>query len=158
MRQPETPGDRGGRDGVGRRHDGAERDGAGPSQPGQDRASDQCDGGGCGKHEPDGEKRDRPQVRPKIAPGRKVGRGPQDRRKKDQEHQIGIEPDQGKAGQHPQDQSPHDKQDRVGDEDGARDGGERQHRHQQQDDDLKLLQAIHGFREREQCAPTGDND
>src|SRR5215211_7490033 len=90
------------------------------------------------QHQADGEKRDRPQVRPEIAPGGEYGRDVQERRQEEEEHHIGLELDPRQEPHEAQRQPTEDEQDRVGNLDPIGEGRERGDRDEKDEDRLYL--------------------
>ncbi len=132
--------DRGRRQRIGGRNDGAEREGRGPRQPGNRRVHDHGHGAHRHEHEPDGVQRDRAHVRTQVANRGEVRRVEQQRRQEDEQHDVRVELDLGHPGAEPHEASAHHEQDRVRHVQQPRESGERGHSHQQeQEDELDVV-------------------
>jgi len=80
--------DRRRRDGVGRRDDRAESEGARPAQRRDEHVGDRGDDGRGEDHQAEREQDDRPQVRLELADRREVATREEQRRKEHEEHEI----------------------------------------------------------------------
>jgi hypothetical protein len=111
-------------------------------RPGQwgDRVNDRADHERRHQDEAYREERDRPDVRPKVAPRSKYRRDVQQRRQEQQEYELGVELHLRQTRNQPEHRSPDDEQDRVGHLDPRGERGKRCHRHEKADDYLNLRQ------------------
>ena len=112
---------------VGRRDDGAEREGDRPGQADQLVADDR-DRTGRDQHQSDRGQRQRAGVgaqRPQVG---QEGRHVEQRRQEDHQHQVGIELDVGDAGQVAERDRPEHEHDRVRDVEQPRDHAQRRDR------------------------------
>ena len=91
LRRLQRPQHRGGRRGIGRRDDGAERDRRRPRQLGHEHARDDGDGGRREAHRDDDEAGDRRPVVAEVARRGVVGRVEQDRRDEQRQRQLGSD-------------------------------------------------------------------
>ena len=123
--------------GVGRRHDGAERDRGGPGNAGHEPARDQRHG----RHgEPDRHQReagDRAPVAPQVARRGVEGGVEQDRRHEQRERELGVERDLGQVRQQRQRRAGQRQQRGVGGVHPARQRGEHGAHQQERDDELE---------------------
>src|SRR4051794_28327257 len=68
-RQPDTPGNRGGRDRVGRSDHRAQHESEAPVETGKNPRRNQCDGYDCESHQAEGQKKNADHVIPEVTPG-----------------------------------------------------------------------------------------
>ena len=124
-RHADAPRDGGGRDGVRRRDDGAERDRGGEGQPGQQEDGDAGHGERGDEDEPDGEQRDLPPVAPDVDEGRPDRGGVEQRRQDAREDDLGREGVLGDPGDERRDDAHRGEHERRGEAEAGADAGRR---------------------------------
>ena len=131
-------GDRRRRDGIGGRHDGAQHEGRLPRHAVDELVGDERHAHHREDHEADGEQADLAEVVAQLAQRGEEGRGVEQRRQDDDEHDVGVELDVGDAGDEAQRRAADHEQDRirdlrvVGDDEQDRDGAQHREEHEVQ--------------------------
>src|SRR5829696_4280230 len=138
-RDAEPLGDGGRGYGVGGGDYGAEDEGRGPGEV-YGPVGDRGDHAGRHEHETDGQKRDRPQVRPEVPPGGEERRDVEEWRQEQQEHHLRLERYPRQPRHETENQSTQNEQDGVGDVDPVGQRRERRDRGEQDQDRLYLRQ------------------
>ncbi len=134
-RHAEAPGDRGRRERIGRRDDGAERERRRPRQPSDRRVRGHRHGDRGEEHERDRAERDRAQVPAQVAQRGEVRRVEQQRRQEDEEDELRVELDVRHAGREADEAAADHEQDRVRHVEQARQRGQRRDRDEEEEDD-----------------------
>ena len=137
-RGADARGDRRRRDGIGRRHDGAQHERRLPRHAVDDLVGDDGHAEHREDHEADREQADLAQVVAQLAQRGEEGRGVEQRRQDDDQHDVGVELHVGDAGDEAQRRAADHEQDRirdlpvVGDDEQDRDGAQHREEHEVQ--------------------------
>ena len=115
-------------DRVGRRHDGAECERAGPAERRHEHVRDDGDRASGEDHETEGEEEDRPQVGFEITQRREITARKEQRRQEHEEDELGWELEGGKSGDLAQQETAQHHDDRIREGETPRDERQREHR------------------------------
>ena len=135
---PEPARDRGRRDRVGGRDDGAERERRRPAEA-DHAVGDDGDGGHRHQHEPDREQADRPRVRAQVAERGEERGGVEERRQDADEHELGLELEGRDPRREPEREAAEHEQDRVGDSRPRREREQRCRRRQEAEQNCQVM-------------------
>ena len=157
-REAEAGADRRRRDGIGRRHDGADHEADRPRQASDHGVADRGHHEHRREHEAHREQGDRPRIGAQVAQRGEEGARVEQRRQESDEHDVGPQRVVGHAGDEADGQPAEHEQDRIRDAQDRREHQQRRRRHEQRQQDQRVVGRHRHGRDRRSTAVPGETD